>query len=214
MEYVKLGNTDLTVSRVAVGGDPMGRHAWGNTDEHELVEAVEVAIDQGINFFDTADVYGLGTAERILAKGIGSKRDQVVIASKFGVRRTPDNSATYYDNSPQWIRSALEGTLERLATDYVDIYQVHYLDGITPFDEVIGTLDELRREGKIRYFGSSNVRKSDLDVLKPYAGVFATFQDQYSLAYRDLESDILEVAERVKATPLTWGSLGTGNPHG
>lgn len=210
MEYLTLKNTDLTVSRIAIGGDPMGLYAWGDTSEEESIDAVQAGLDSGITFFDTADVYGLGTAERILAKAIGNKRKDVVIATKFGVRRTEDNTKTFYDISPAWMRQAVEGSLRRLKTDYIDIYQIHYLDGVTPIDDVVEGLERLKTEGKIRYYGLSNVGIQNLEILKPYAGRFCSFQDQYSLACRDYEEDIHQISQELRATPLTWGSLGQG----
>ena len=210
MEYIKMKNTDLTVSRIAIGGDPMGLHAWGDTSEAEMIEAVQVGMDQGITYFDTADVYGLGTAEQILAKAIGSKRKDVVIATKFGVRRNEDNTRTFFDISPSWMRKAVEGSLRRLNTDYIDIYQIHNLDGVTPIELVIDELERLKKEGKIRFYGLSNVGLKDLETLKPFAGRFSSFQNQYSLACRDFEKDIKGIAEALDATPLTWGSLGQG----
>ncbi len=210
MEYLTLRNSDLSVSRICLGGDPMGGHAWGETNEAELIDAVHSGIDKGINFFDTADVYGLGTAETILGKALKGRRDKVFIASKFGVRRTEDNTRTYYDNSPKWIRKAIEGSLTRLQTDYIDIYQIHNLDGITPIVDVIGVLEQLKKEGKIRYYGLSNVLERDIETLLPFKGRFVSFQDQYSLAFRDYEGDIIRIAEDIDVTPFTWGSLGQG----
>ena len=208
MEYITLKNTDLQVSRVCMGGCPMGGHGWGNVQEQELLDAVNTALDNGINFFDTADTYGLGKSEETLAKGLGSRRHQAVIASKFGVR--VGNQGTFYDNSPQWIRTACENSLRRLNTDYIDLYQIHYRDGKTPLEEVMGTLEALQCEGKIRHIGISNLTRKDLPELLPYAGKFATLQNQYSLATRDLEADILELANTLNLTPTTWGSLGQG----
>lgn len=210
MEYLRIKNSDICVSRICIGGDPMGGHAWGKTDEGELIGAVDAGIDAGINFFDTADIYGLGNAETLLGKALAGKRDKVVIASKFGVRRTSDNQSTYYDNSPAWIRTAIEGSLKRLRTDYIDIYQIHYPDGKTPMEEIVDTLERLKRDGKVRYFGLSNVTEQDLEILLPYRNRFVSFQNQYSLACRDYEQDIKMIAEQMYATPLTWGSLGQG----
>ena len=210
MEYVQIKNTDITVSRIAIGGDPMGLHAWGDTNETEMVDAVKAAIDQGINYFDTADIYGLGTAERILAKGIASNRHKVIVASKFGVRRTEDNSKTFFDISPSWIYQAIEGSLRRLNTDYIDIYQIHNLDGNTPLEDVVVCLEKLKNEGKIRYFGLSNVYMKDIELLKPFVSKFCSFQNQFSLACRDFEEDILTISKELNLTPLTWGSLGQG----
>ena len=208
MEYITLKNTDLQVSRVCMGGCPMGGHGWGNVQEQELLDAVNAALDNGINFFDTADTYGLGKSEETLAKGLGSRRHQAVIASKFGVR--VGNQGTFYDNSPQWIRTTCENSLRRLNTDYIDLYQIHYRDGKTPLEDVMGTLEALQCEGKIRHIGISNLTRKDLPELLPYAGKFTTLQNQYSLATRDLEADILELANTLNLTPTTWGSLGQG----
>ena len=210
MEYITLRNSQLQVSRLCIGGDPMGGHAWGVTDENELIEAVHTGIDAGINFFDTADVYGLGTAERILAKALGTHRQDVVIATKFGVRRTEDNTKTYYDNSPQWIRQAVEGSLKRLCTDYIDIYQIHYRDGVTPVAEVVEELERLKQRGLIRYYGLSNVYERDVEELLPFKGKFVSFQNEYSLACRSHEKDMQKLVSLLDVTPLTWGSLGQG----
>lgn len=101
----------------------MGQYGWGNVYETELLDAVRAAVDRGINFFDTADTYGLGKSEENLAKALGSRRKDVVIASKFGVRIK--DGKTFYDNSPSYIRQAIEGSLKRLNTDYIDLYQIH-----------------------------------------------------------------------------------------
>lgn len=208
MEYITLKNSDLRVSRLCMGGCPMGGYGWGTVAEQELLSAVAAALERGINFFDTADTYGLGQSERTLGKALGSRRGDAVIATKFGVR--VENGTTFYDNSPQWIRSACEASLRRLGTDYIDLYQVHYLDGKTPIDAVLDTLEQLRGEGKIRSFGLSNLRLRDLPELEGFAGRFSACQNQYSLACRDLEQDILELSDRLEMTPMTWGSLGQG----
>lgn len=210
MEYITLKKSELKVSRICIGGDPMGMHAWGETDEKELMEAVCCGIENGINFFDTADVYGLGKAEELLGKALQGRRDQVVIASKFGVRRTEDNTRTFYDNSPVWIRQAVEGSLRRLRTDYIDLYQIHDLDGKTPIEDVVETLDRLRQEGKIRYYGLSNILGKHIPALLPFKEKFISFQDQYSLACRDYESEIVDISRSLEVNPLTWGSLGQG----
>ncbi|MFQ7290305.1 MAG: aldo/keto reductase [Lacrimispora saccharolytica] len=160
MEYITLKHSDLTVSRLCMGGCPMGGYGWGNVQESELIRAVHVALEQGITFFDTADTYGLGQSEITLGKALGQHRREVAIASKFGVR--VGGGKTVYDNSPQWIRDALEGSLRRLNTDYIDLYQVHYRDGVTPIEAVVDTLDELKRKGYIRYYGLSNIHQEDI----------------------------------------------------
>ena len=208
MEYITLKNSDLRVSRLCMGGCPMGGHGWGIVQEQELVNAVHAALERGINFFDTADTYGLGQSEKTLGRALGSRRNKAVIASKFGVR--VENHTTFYDNSPEWIRTACENSLRRLGTDYIDLYQIHSRDGHTPLGQVVDTLEQLRAEGKIRYFGLSNMTRWDLPELEEYRGRFCTLQDQYSMACRDYEEDSLELSEKMNLTPMTWGSLGQG----
>lgn len=208
MEYTMLRNSDLKVSRLCMGGCPMGGYGWGDTQENELIEAVHTAVDQGVNFFDTADTYGLGQSEKTLGKALGSHRKDVVIASKFGVRI--ENGKTFYDNSSSWIKKAVEGSLRRLGTDYIDLYQIHYRDGKTPIGEVIETLEEMKKKGYIRYYGLSNIHEDDIEEIKPFRGKFVSFQDEYSLACRKNESDMKSIAQDLEMTILTWGSLGQG----
>lgn len=208
MEYVTLKNSDIKVSRICMGGCPMGGYGWGDTQENELIDAVHVALDSGVNFFDTADTYGLGQSEKTLGKALGTHRKDVIIASKFGVRI--ENGKTFYDNSSKWIETALEGSLKRLGTDYLDVYQIHYRDGKTPLSEVVETLEKLKQKGFIRSYGLSNIHKGDVNEIKPLIGKFVSFQDEYSLACRKNEEDMFGFADHFAMTPLTWGSLGQG----
>lgn len=208
MEYIVLKNSDLKVSRLCMGGCPMGGYGWGKVEEDELIDAVHRALELGVNFFDTADTYGLGKSEETLAKALGLKRKEVIIATKFGVR--VENGKTFYDNSPEYIKKACDASLKRLNTDYIDLYQVHYRDGKTPLSEVVKTLDALKAEGKIRYYGLSNIHEDDLDDIKKYKDKFVSFQDEYSLACRKNEEDIKLFKDELGLSLLTWGSLGQG----
>lgn len=208
MEYITLKNSQLRVSRLCMGGCPMGQYGWGHVQKQELVDAVHTAMEHGVNFYDTADTYGLGTAEETLGEALGSHRTDVIIAGKFGVRVT--ERGTVYDNSPQWIKAALEESLRRLKREYIDVYQMHYWDGVTPPEEIIGTLESLRGEGKLRYFGLSNLTKAEQPLFQPYSGRFVSLQDEYSLARREHERDLTELAAALAVTPMTWGSLGQG----
>ena len=189
MEYIYFN--DLKLSRFCMGGCPMGGYDWGNTQEKDFIDAIHVALDNGVNFFDTANTYGFGQSEETLAKGIEGHRKEVVIQSKFGVRVMQDmvGRKTIYDNSSDYIRKALEGTLERLKTDYLDIYTIHYRDYSTPIEEVVGTLEDLKKEGKLRYYALSNIHGDGIEELKPYEGLFPTCQDEFSLACRKNEND-------------------------
>lgn len=173
MEEIVLKNSDIKVSRICMGGCPMGGYGWGDTQENELIGAVHTALECGVNFFDTADTYGLGQSEITLGK-------------------------------------ALEGSLRRLGTDYIDLYQVHYRDGKTALEDVVETLEKLKAKGYIRSYGLSNIHKEDMEEIIPFTGKFASFQDEYSLACRKNEADLLEISEKLQMTPFTWGSLGQG----
>ncbi len=208
MEYINLKNSGLKVSRFCMGGCPMGGYGWGDTNEQDFINAIHEALYSGVNFFDTADTYGLGKSEEVLAKGIDGHRENVIIATKFGVRVS--GNKTIYDNSPAYIEEACNASLKRLNSDYIDIYQVHYRDGVTPLSVVLNALKRLKREGKVRYFGLSNILKKDIPEIKENMGEFISFQDEYSLACRKNETDIFQIKEDLEMTPLTWGSLGQG----
>ena len=209
MEYITLNNSDLTVSRICIGGDPMGGHGWGNIEDSLLIEAINTAVDIGINFFDTADTYGLGKAETLLGRTLGSRKYDVVIGSKFSVRWTEDMKS-YYDNSPEWIEQALQNSLKRLDRDYIDLYQLHWRDYKTPVDKIFEKLISLKEKGYIRAIGLSNVRDHDIVDFAPYKEHISTFQNEYSLANRENENDILKCANLLGINPMTWGSLGQG----
>jgi myo-inositol catabolism protein IolS len=208
VEKVLLKNSDLSVSRLCFGGCPMGGHGWGDVSRGELIDAVQQAIDTGVNFFDSADVYGLGEGEKTLGEALGKNRSNAVVGTKFGVR--VENGKTYYDNSPKWINKALRESLKRLGTDYIDLYQVHYRDGKTPISVVIEALDRLKEQGIIRHYGLSNIYEEDIKELKEHIGKFVSFQDEFSLACRENENDMFQVSDMLELNPITWGSLGQG----
>ncbi len=210
MQKVTIKKTDLAVSALCMGGCPLGGYGWGDTKREELISAVKTAVDNGINFFDTADTYGLGESERTLAEALDKGVNDVIITTKFGVR--VENGKTNYDNSREYIFKAVEGSLKRLNRDYIDLYQVHYRDGVTPLEEVAETLEILRQQGKIRYFGLSNIHEQDIAELKAFgdSNPFVSFQNEYSLACRKNENDMFRFRDEFSMTPFTWGSLGQG----
>lgn len=208
MEYQYLKHSDLKVSRLCMGGCQLGGYGWGKVIEEDLIKAVQTALDSGINFFDTADTYGLGKSEETLGIALKGRRSEAVIATKFGVR--VENGRTFYDNSSKWLRQAVKASLKRLNTDYIDLYQLHYRDNTTTMDEILETLEELRDKGYIRYFGLSNIKNTDISELKQYTGHFVSFQNEYSLACRSDETALLQLSQELELTPLTWGSLGQG----
>ena len=206
-EKIFIKNSELLVSRLCFGGCPMGRHGWGHTDKQSFVDAINLATLNGVNFFDTADVYGLGEAELILGETIKSYRGKVIIATKFGVRN--NNGKSFYDNTPLWIEEAVNGSLSRLQTKYIDIYQIHYRDS-TPFPIVMDKLLELKRKGKIRYIGLSNVNFNEMEDIIPYKNELVSFQNEFSLANQNNYQLIKEVSSKLDLTAMTWGSLGQG----
>jgi aryl-alcohol dehydrogenase-like predicted oxidoreductase len=208
MEYVKLKNTDISVSRICMGGCPMGGYGWGFVSENAVIATVHRAIDSGINFFDTADTYGLGQSERTLAKALEGKRSEIIIATKFGVRA--EKGKTFYDNSPEYIEKALHSSLKRLSTDYIDLYQIHYRNKETPLDAVVEVLERFKEQGKIRCYGLSNIHHEDFEEIKPFVGNFASCQNEYSLVTRTNENELLVDCKNLRLTPMSWGSLGQG----
>lgn len=209
MQKVNIKKTDLNVSALCMGGCPLGGYGWGDVSRQELINAVRVAVENGINFFDTADTYGLGESERTLSEALGTDLNNAVITTKFGVR--VENGKTFYDNSRDYIFKAVEGSLKRLNRDYIDLYQVHYRDGKTPLTDVAESLEILKQQGKIRYYGLSNIHKEDMEELKQFSvNPFVSFQDEYSLACRKNENDMFCFRDEFNMTPFTWGSLGQG----
>ena len=208
METVTLKNTAIEVSRLCIGGCPAGEYGWGNVSRDEIERAMLDAVDLGVNFFDTADTYGLGRSEETLGETLGSRRKQVRIATKFGVR--VENGKTYFDNSPAYIEQALSASLHRLHTDHIDLYQVHYLDGKTPVAQMMEALLRHRDKGDILSIGLSNIRAEDIAELAPYREYLVGFQNHYSLAHRSDEAAMMQIADHLQMAPLTWGSLGQG----
>lgn len=186
---------------------PMGGHGWGRVNDEELREAVAAALDLGVRLFDTSDVYGLGASEILLGQALRGRRDQAVIATKFGVRH--ENGGTFRDTSPAWIRAAAESSLRRLEVDCIDLYQMHYWDGVTPLEAMVDALDGLRAAGKIRAYGVTN---HDPRLFKQGAtgGRLASFSYHYSLVHREHEELILRVQQQSDLLFLSWGSLGQG----
>ena len=208
METIFLKGIDLPVSRLCTGGCPAGEYGWGNVDHAQIEGAIRRAYELGVNFFDTADTYGLGKSEQNMGRVLHDVRDRVVIATKFGVR--VENGKTFYDNSPEYIETALHRSLKNLDSDYIDLYQIHYLDGVTPVEAMMEALIRHKESGKIRAIGLSNVTLEQAAAFAPYAEHIASFQNHYSLAHRDVESAMVNIAEEMKIAPLTWGSLGQG----
>ena len=205
MDYYKLKNEAMELSALGFGCGPMGLYDYGDVSESELIQAVHIALEGGVTLFDTADIYGLGTSERILGKALGAKRSQAKIASKFGVRKDSQGN-TFYDNSPEWMEKALEASLKRLNTDYLDLYQVHYDDKKIPLEALFETLEKKCDEGKILSYGVSNIH----ELTMPLPPNLVSFSMEYSLCSRQHEFIIRSLISEHNLNFFSWGSLGEG----
>jgi aryl-alcohol dehydrogenase-like predicted oxidoreductase len=209
MRYRQLGRSGLTVSAVGLGGNNFGRRC----DLEQTRAVVAAALDQGITLLDTADVYGKGASERFLGEVLKGRRDQVVIATKFGSHLDgPEEEAR---GSRRYLRRAIEASLRRLQTDYVDLYQQHVPDPKTPLEETIAALDELIADGKIRYAGSSNYpgwRIADADWIARSEGRarLISAQNRYSLLQRGVEQEVIPACIQHGVGMLPFFPLANG----
>jgi aryl-alcohol dehydrogenase-like predicted oxidoreductase len=209
MDFVTLGRSGMKVSRVCLGTMTFGHR----TDEGEAVRIVDAFLDAGHNFVDTADVYNAGVSEEIVGRAIKAKRDSVVLATK-GYNHMGDGPNDR-GSSRAHLTRALDDSLRRLGTDYVDLYQLHNWDHDTPIEESMATLDGFVRSGKVRYIGCSNFYASQL-VEAQWAAQrnggtpLVSLQPQYSLIWRDIELDILPTATRHGMAVIVWSPLGGG----
>ena len=211
MEYRTLGTTGVRVSTHCLGAMMFG--SWGNTDVDACVRMVHEALDAGINFVDTADVYSAGESEAIVGTALADRRDEVVLATKVHGRMGPGKNDE--GNSRLWITREVESSLRRLGTDHIDLYQIHRPEPQTAIDETLGALTDLQRAGKIRYFGSSTFPGWQLEEAAWVAernglSRFRTEQPPYSIFVRQIELDVLPVAERLGMGVLVWSPLCRG----
>jgi aryl-alcohol dehydrogenase-like predicted oxidoreductase len=214
MTYRQLGESGLTVSTVGLGCNQIG----GKLDLAATRAVVDAAIDAGISLFDTADIYGKqpGVSEQLLGQALEGRRDRVVVATKFG---KPMNGATLpgYEarGSRRYIRASIEGSLTRLHTDHIDLYQMHEPDIRTPIEETLDALDELVHEGKVRYIGSSNfagwqIVDADWAARTGSGARFISAQNEYSLLERAAEAEVIPAAEHVGVGLIPYFPLARG----
>jgi aryl-alcohol dehydrogenase-like predicted oxidoreductase len=211
MQSRTFGATGMSVSEFALGTMMFG--SMGNTDHDECIRVIHTAIDAGINFIDTADVYSRGESEEIVGKALKGRRDDVVLATKFALPMGAD--ANESGGSRRWIFKAVEDSLRRLDTDYIDLYQMHRPDPATDVDETLAALSELVRSGKVRQIGSSTF-PAELIVEAQWAAArgghrrFTSEQPRYSILTRTIEAAVLPTAQRHNLGVLTYGPLGSG----
>ena len=211
MEYRTLGNTGVSVSTHCLGAMMFG--AWGNTEREDCIRIVHAALDAGINFVDTADVYSSGESEEIVGAALKDRRDEVVLASKVHGEMGPGRNER--GNSRLWIMREVESSLRRLGTDHLDLYQIHRPEAETDVEETLGALTDLQRQGKIRYFGSSTfagwqIVEGQWVAERRGLSRFRTEQPPYSILVRQIERDVLPVTQRYGMGVLVWSPLCRG----
>lgn len=213
MKYREFAKTGIKLSAVGLGCMGMS-HAYGQPDDKESLATLNRALELGINFWDTADIYGNGTNEELVSTVLSKNRDKVFLATKFGFRLKEEKSGdfsadNYVDCSPKWIRQAVEASLKRLKIDTIDLYYAHRVDPNVPVEETVGAMAELVREGKVRYLGLS---ECSADALKRANAVhpIAAVQSEYSLLTRGVEREILPLCKELGIAFIPFSPLARG----
>jgi aryl-alcohol dehydrogenase-like predicted oxidoreductase len=207
MQTRNLGG-DLDVSAIGLGCMGMSDF-YGGSNENDAIEVIHYALDHGVNFLDTADMYGPFTNEKLLAKALKGKRDKVVLATKFGNQRSPDGKFLGVNGKPDYVKKACEDSLKRLEVDYIDLYYQHRVDTTVPIEDTINAMAELVKEGKVRYIGMS---EAAAETIKKAAKVhkITALQTEYSLWTRDPEDEILETVRDLGIGFVAYSPLGRG----
>jgi aryl-alcohol dehydrogenase-like predicted oxidoreductase len=211
MRYRPFGRTGVQVSNLCLGAMMFGQ--WGNPDHDESIAVIHAALDAGVNFIDTADVYSAGESEEIVAKAIAGRRDDVVLATKFFAPMGADRNMM--GASRRWIMQECENSLRRLGTDHIDLYQVHRPDPNVDIDETLGALSDLVHQGKVRYLGSSTWPASAIVEAQWVAERrgrqrFVCEQPPYSILVRGIEADVLATCRRHDMAVIPWSPLAGG----
>ncbi len=211
MDYRPLGRTGVKVSPLCLGAMMFG--AWGNADHDDCIAIIHAALDAGINFVDTADVYAAGESEEIVGKALAGRRDEIVLATK--VHGTMGKDPNQRGNSRRWIVRECEASLQRLGTDYIDLYQIHRPDPDTDVDETLAALSDLVHAGKVRYLGSSTFPASEIVEAQWTAARrnrerFVCEQPPYSILVRGIEADVLPTCDRYGMGVIPWSPLAGG----
>ena len=214
MKYRNLGTTNEKFPAIGLGCMGMS-FAYGPTDEQESLATLERALDLGINFWDTADMYGNGANEELISKILVPNRDKVFIATKFGFRfkdgvAGPSGTAsTYFDGSPAWVKVAVENSLKRLGIETIDLYYAHRVDPNIPIEETVGAMADLVKEGKVRYLGLSEASAASLRKANAVHPI-AALQSEYSILTRDVEKEILSTVHELGISLIPYAPLARG----
>lgn len=209
MRYKRLGKTGLDVSTLTIGTWAMGGLGYGSVERKDCIAAIHAMIDQGINHVDTAWIYGLGEADKVVGEALKGKRDKVFITSKAGFHNPPSGTGPNYpDCSPEWITQCFEESLRYLGTDYVDCFLVHVPDANVPFEDTVACLKKWQDEGKVRFLGVSNFGIAEMEAIGKYMDV-TTNQSNYSMVVRG-EEESMKWAKAHDIGVMTHSSLASG----
>lgn len=208
MIYTKLGQTNLSISRICFGCAGIGGYDYGPVDDATSIAALRCAADCGINFFDVADIYGFGRAENLLREAFGPKLRELVVATKFGVHRE-ETGRTRRDISPRAMRRALDGSLKRLGLETIPLYQIHWLDGRTRLEDCVAELETCRQAGKILHYGVCNVQARDAATVQA-AGRLESLQVPFSLIERQYSETLASCRVEMGMTTMIYNALGHG----
>lgn len=208
MTYRFLGDTNIQLSSIGLGCMGMN-HAYGQPDDVESIATLEKALEIGINFWDTADVYANGKNEELVSKVLKNKRDKIFIATKFGFKAAPDGKLTEFDASPAHIKKAVDASLQRLQIDVIDLYYAHRIDPKIPVEEMVGAMADLVKEGKVKYLGLSEASANSIRKAHAVHPISA-LQSEYSLLTRDVEKEILPLCKELKISFVPFSPLARG----
>ncbi|MDH5032762.1 aldo/keto reductase [Chryseobacterium cucumeris] len=214
MKFKKLGNTEEQLSAIGLGCMGMS-FAYGPTDEQESINTLHRALDLGVNFWDTADMYANGENEKLISKVLVPNRDKIFIATKFGFRFKDGKAShsgapgTYFDGSPEWIRQAVDLSLQRLKIDTIDLYYAHRVDPNVPVEETVGAMAELVKAGKVKYLGLSEASAESIRKANKIHPI-AALQSEYSILTKDVEKEILPTIRELGISLVPYSPLARG----
>jgi aryl-alcohol dehydrogenase-like predicted oxidoreductase len=208
MKYRNLGSTGEQLSAIGLGCMSMS-HAYGQPDDQESIAALHKALDLGINFWDTADVYGAGENERLISKVLVENRDKIFIATKFGFTANPNGQGMVFDGSPAYMKKAVEASLKRLQIEVIDLYYAHRIDPNVPVEEMVGAMAELVEEGKVRFLGLSEASVNS--VRKAHAvHPISALQSEFSLLTREPKNDVIPLCKELGISFVPFSPLARG----
>ncbi len=208
MKQVALGSLGLKVSRMGLGCMGMSEF-YGSTDDNESIATIHFALDHGMNFLDTADMYGIGKNEALVGKAIHGRRSQVVLATKFGNQRSADGKFLGVNGSPEYVRACCDASLRRLNVEAIDLYYQHRVDPKTPIEDTVGAMADLVKQGKVRYLGLSEAASGTIRRAHRVHPISA-LQTEYSLWTRDPEDDLLATVRELGIGFVAYSPLGRG----